>query len=104
MLEMKEFKIPKKKPERDEEAKQKEEEAEGNIAVTALQPITLEALKAFKGWKLKVRKAKPAERGGQKRKFRRNFRSTKKFSPEKNGRKKALKTESRVVNNMNGSK
>jgi len=60
MLEMKEFKIPKKKPERGEETRQEEEEAESSIAVTALQPITLEALKAFKGWKLKVRKAKPA--------------------------------------------
>ena len=42
-------------------------------------------------------KRKPAERSGQKRKFRRNFRSTKKFSPEKNGREKALKTESRAI-------
>jgi len=55
MLEMEKIEIPKRKPE-----VQEEEEPRSDRTVTALQPLTPESLMAFKDWKLKVRKAKPA--------------------------------------------
>ena len=65
MLEMEKIEIPKRKEEKVEEEKEKpevqeEEKPRSDDTVMALQPLTPESLMAFKDWKLKARKAKPA--------------------------------------------